>query len=444
MMKRPTPIDHEKSFEPFEMFFSTTDKLGIIKSGNSVFERLSGYSSQTLVGAPHNIIRHPDMPKAVFKLLWDTILAGKPICAYVKNMSADGSYYWVLASMFAIPDGFLSIRIKPQSPLFAAAKAVYAKALAEEKKHGMEASAKLLMQCLAEAGFQDYESFMTATLTAEVSEHLKFTQNNGLNIATLSDTSDAEEYKKLVKLLKANLSAQEDLSFVFQKTTTFSEVNATLSHAFKTILMSLKNLRSLSINMALSSNLLGRSAATLTVIADSFQKFASVIHSDVIRFEEASKLVQSTLKQCEFNLASALLQVKMVGFFLNEIVQSGNIKTEERIKLSMLSKLAFSAVQLATHGFRSAKEHLQVFRKQALETESAVAALEIVRQTGKVEATQIAGATESVDPYLRELHRFTTDIMTALRKVSLASEPVLKGVSSFSNEGVALAQRLSI
>lgn len=65
----------------------------MITFGNDVFVRVSGYSRETLKGAPHSIIRHPDVPRAVFKLLWDTLKSDHPIAAYVKNMSANGSYY---------------------------------------------------------------------------------------------------------------------------------------------------------------------------------------------------------------------------------------------------------------------------------------------------------------------------------------------------------------
>jgi PAS domain S-box-containing protein len=64
---------------------------------NDVFIRVSGYAEADLIGQPHSIIRHPDMPGAVFSLLWDTIPAGQEISAYIVNLSADGGHYWVLA-----------------------------------------------------------------------------------------------------------------------------------------------------------------------------------------------------------------------------------------------------------------------------------------------------------------------------------------------------------
>ena len=106
------PCDRESPFEIDELFFSTTDRKGVITFGNDVFVRVSGHPRERLIGAPHNVIRHPDMPRAVFRLLWDYVLAGRSVVAYVKNMAADGAYYWVLALVTPIRGGFLSVRLK--------------------------------------------------------------------------------------------------------------------------------------------------------------------------------------------------------------------------------------------------------------------------------------------------------------------------------------------
>ncbi len=91
------PPTGEAPFKIDETFYSRTDERGVIKSGNFVFRRVADYSWDEMIGAPHKIIRHPDMPKAVFWLLWDTIKRGEAIGAYVKNLAKDGLYYWVFA-----------------------------------------------------------------------------------------------------------------------------------------------------------------------------------------------------------------------------------------------------------------------------------------------------------------------------------------------------------
>lgn len=104
-----------------ELSFSRADPKGLIQSGNEVFARVSGHPRAEMLGKAHNMIRHPDMPRAVFKVLWEYLKAGRPIPAYVNNRSADGSYYWVIAVVFAVPGGYLPVRLKPSGELFSSA-----------------------------------------------------------------------------------------------------------------------------------------------------------------------------------------------------------------------------------------------------------------------------------------------------------------------------------
>jgi aerotaxis receptor len=96
------------------MFFSTTDQRGVITDANSVFVRLSRYPLPLLLNAPHSIIRHPDMPGGAFEVMWQTLNAGDPFCAYVDNLAADGSRYTVFATVTPLAEGgYLSVRTRP-------------------------------------------------------------------------------------------------------------------------------------------------------------------------------------------------------------------------------------------------------------------------------------------------------------------------------------------
>ena len=91
------PTNVEVFFDSNDIIVSKTDLKGRMTYVNRTFCQIAGYSEPELLGAPHSIIRHPGMPRAVFKLLWDTILEGREIFAYVKNMAKSGNYYWVFA-----------------------------------------------------------------------------------------------------------------------------------------------------------------------------------------------------------------------------------------------------------------------------------------------------------------------------------------------------------
>jgi PAS domain S-box-containing protein len=91
------PTGQARTFADEEIIVSKTDVHGKITYVNDVFERVSLYSRRELVGAPHSIIRHPDMPRCVFQVMWDTIQAGREIFAYVVNLARNGDHYWVFA-----------------------------------------------------------------------------------------------------------------------------------------------------------------------------------------------------------------------------------------------------------------------------------------------------------------------------------------------------------
>ena len=164
-MKRPQPNNQEKNFHDDEIIVSKTDTKGKITYGNEVFIKMSGYSEKELLNAPHSILRHPDMPKAIFKLLWDTIKSKNEINAYVKNLSKDGSFYWVFANVTPSYDknnniiGYFSVRRTPNLKALEAIKPLYKKLLDIEKSQGMDASIKYIENLLQEKGVS-YEQFI--------------------------------------------------------------------------------------------------------------------------------------------------------------------------------------------------------------------------------------------------------------------------------------------
>jgi PAS domain S-box-containing protein len=136
------PTNVETYFDADDIIVSKTDLKGRITYANTVFCQISGFTLPELIGAPHSLIRHPDMPRAVFKLLWDTILDRQEIFAYVKNMSRKGDYYWVLAhvtpsfSKTGEMIGFHSNRRVPnRKTLEQTIIPLYADVLREEAKH---------------------------------------------------------------------------------------------------------------------------------------------------------------------------------------------------------------------------------------------------------------------------------------------------------------------
>jgi len=165
-----TPVDEEITFSSNDIIVSKTDLKGRIVYANDVFCRVAEMTTGDVIGQPHSIIRHPDMPRAVFKLLWDQISSGREILAYVKNMSATGKYYWVLAHVTPTRGadgsitGYHSNRRVPPKRGLEAIKPLYAELLDIERAHkngqeALAASTAHLEAALAKAG-EDYDSFI--------------------------------------------------------------------------------------------------------------------------------------------------------------------------------------------------------------------------------------------------------------------------------------------
>ncbi|MBV7410178.1 PAS domain-containing protein [Maritimibacter sp. DP1N21-5] len=165
------PASGEAPFRPDEVFFSRTDNRGVIRSGNYIFHRVAAYEWPEMIGAPHRIIRHPDMPRGVFWLLWDTIKSGRPMGAYVKNRARDGLHYWVYAVVMPQGDGYLSVRIKPTSPLLKVIEAEYDALRHREEKEGLSpaAAAQVFLDRLATLGYPSYLDFSARALSTELS-----------------------------------------------------------------------------------------------------------------------------------------------------------------------------------------------------------------------------------------------------------------------------------
>ncbi len=150
-----------------DFLVSKTDIKGRITYCNQLFMKVAGYSESELLGKPHNIVRHPDMPRIIFKLLWDRIQNKKEIFAYVKNKTKNGGYYWVYANVTASTDdkgniiGYYSVRRKVNEQALPVIEDLYAKLLQAESRGGMDASQKYLNNLLKEKGVS-YDEFVTS------------------------------------------------------------------------------------------------------------------------------------------------------------------------------------------------------------------------------------------------------------------------------------------
>jgi PAS domain S-box-containing protein len=160
----------ERTLGDDELIVTKTDPQGRLTYANEVFLRMSALREDEAIGQPHNIIRHPEMPRAVFKLLWDTLGEQREIFAYVLNLALDGAHYWVFAHVTPSLGadrrlaGYHSTRRRPDLSAVSTISEIYAGLRAEERRHdspvaALDASSAQLARLLADRG-QTYDEFV--------------------------------------------------------------------------------------------------------------------------------------------------------------------------------------------------------------------------------------------------------------------------------------------
>jgi PAS domain S-box-containing protein len=163
MIYRPIVIDEEIIFSKKKFIVSKTDLKGKILFVNKNFCEVSGYTEEELIGANHNAVRHPDMPRSIFYLVWSSLLAGKEVSGVVKNLAKDGRYYWVIADFSPKEDesgtitSLTAFRRAAPDQVIEEIEELYATMLKIEKKHGMVGALSYFEAFLEEHDITYYE-----------------------------------------------------------------------------------------------------------------------------------------------------------------------------------------------------------------------------------------------------------------------------------------------
>ena len=260
-------------FEDHELFFSITDKKGVIKSFNQVFVRVSEFKESELINKPHNIIRHPDMPKVVFKVLWDFIQDGRSIAAIVKNKSKSGKYYWVLAMAFPIAEGYLSIRLKPSDEICTLLEGLYGTLKSKEIGHSnLPEVQEILGKTLVTLGFKDYQDFMENLLFQELTKRDARLKEKGMDLTSVMSAADGSS-SSLITEIKDSFDLMVGIETMLNN---FSE-------QVKNIFAESRKVKFLTTNMSISTERLKEQGAVLSIISIKFGDISNEIRQGVTK-----------------------------------------------------------------------------------------------------------------------------------------------------------------
>lgn len=381
-------VNHERPFSIEELFFSTTDKKGVILSGNEVFQRISGYEFNELIGQPHNIIRHSEMPRGVFQLLWDYLNAGRPIAAYVKNMAKTGEYYWVVALVYPVPDGYLSIRLKPSTDLLPIVDKLYkatkdledtaAKNGTPQKLLGQQ-SIPFILENLKTLGFDNYDSFMQHALLAELQSRS-------------AQMNSSQPQRKETIFGELN----KDLRVFFDSLGKYVTLQKCLQETSGTIAKSSMTVRRLALNASIASSQLGDEGKTLDVIANNLGGVSVALGEHAVPLSNSSVEMQSSVNELIFSVCGSWLLLEIANFFSTEIFEQ-KYKPEA---VSLVKKDLHTIFELLEAGFNSSDRHIKGFNSKlkhfdidAQEMFKVFVSVSFIYSLGQIEAAKLTKVT---------------------------------------------------
>lgn len=426
-----TPCNVSSDFRLEELFFSTTNPKGTITSGNSVFVRVSRFTAEELIGEPHNAIRHPDMPRAVFRLLWQTIAAGRPIAAYVKNMAKDGTYYWVVALVVPVKDGYLSIRFKPSSPLLGEVEKLYARMRAVEKEHGagpeagragMDAAAQLMLETLRGLGHASYENFMCAFMRAEMKSRERGLSGRTTPVFMANVTGGAGA--RLGAIHAESELACGQIDRLYRRLDELAGFSERLGDKARFVTELTHDIRFVALSTSIKASKLGDAGSCLGVVASFLGEYSVRTASDVARLSEQIRAITAELEVVGFHLSGARLQVEMMMVFCRELAAGSQADTRAgRSRQQMIHDLQEAFAETAGRATKllvSLGVSLRELGLVAVELQQTVMMLKVAQVAGLVEASRLQGdaSVTSIFEDVRGQVIKTSDELTQLAEIA--------------------------
>ena len=383
-----------------DVFFSRTDERGVIASGNVIFHEVSAYKYPDLVSKPHKIIRHPDMPKGVFYLAWETLKSGNPVGAYVLNRAKDGAVYWVFAIMMPIEGGYLSVRLKPSNGLLDDVKPIYSRLRLAEMNDGVEPedSAKDLEAAIVELGFESYRDFMSQAISRELESRA-----SGLGLRPLKSI-------EALNIIAGRIAQIEtygrDVSELFSRT------------------------EQIPYNMRLQAGRLEGSDGPISVISENHRQMSQTLTASVGDFRSAAALGAGPVKEAVFGMGTTLLIKEVISQLLKETGMSEDDKVAD---LNSLRGLESIYTRQARGAVSDVSLRVQQFSRMCKDMRRMLSGLEMTRIMCKIERSKANGDTEGLDEIVnrllhaeKDIGAVMTEIDNAIRDILEASERVMR------------------
>lgn len=398
-------------FHISELFFSRTDERGVIQSGNPVFQRVSGFTWTELLNAPHKLVRHDDMPKAVFWLLWAALKRGEPIGAYVKNRTKTGGHYWVFAVVAPIEGGYLSVRLKPTSQMFEAIPDLYASLRRSEKEDPAETtpevSAQALLAHLEGLGFPGYQTFMANALTHEL---------------TARDQNMREPLDDRLAAFDRMREAVHDI---------FNEANEL--HA------EFRRIEQIPINLRLQASRTEASGGPVSVISANYRNLAKDTLEFADRFTDFGKTVLDEISMGLFLMGVARLQREMTLDFQADTAQDIPIdKVAETRRLQANLVLSGGSARASVQRIHTLARN---FSEDSRRMRRFVGGLDVTRVTCRIETGWLDDRSGGFQDIINKLNAFHEVVEGKLTRIDQLNDNIIARAEALLNRSQSYQSR---
>ena len=414
MLDQAVTRDEASEFGIEEMLFSRTDERGVIRAGNEVFFRVSKYPVDELIDAPHKKVRHPDMPKAVFWLMWNMLGRGKPIGAYVKNRASDGSFYWVFAMVAPRPGGFLSIRIKPSSDRLEMIEEMYGRLRSQELTEDLSAedSAKRMLAELEEQGWSSYSAFMTQALVDETKARSE----------AMGGQSDRQS---------------QDIAEVQSDAFKSLEIAQSILNSFATI-------AGFPVNMHIQASKLKSSGKIFGTIADNYERLSRRIEECMRSFIEARRTTSETVDDGLFQLMLAKYAMEMESSFEREAHQNSFYANDledtpqgsgldHASEAQMLTEQRVQNLSDAAAGLTQISSEYKKFSRLINDMLGILSGLSVTQFVGLVETARLNSSGQTLNAMLQDVTNVQNEATENLKQLAALNTSITARIKSLSS-----------
>lgn len=398
-MALSTDLGGADRFSIEDIFFSRTDERGTIRSGNTVFQRASAYEWSELIGAPHKLVRHPDMPKGVFQLFWDRLKANQTVGAYICNMAKDQKPYWVFAVAMPLDDGFLSVRIKPSSDMIEKIVPLYNSLRQAEVKDrvGPQESSEALLAAVNEMGFPDYALFMAHAL-------------------------DMETRSRNTALKRENNDIIDALNAMYETVIKIEDLATEVKRIFH-------GTHQIPYNMRLQAGRLEASGGPISVISNNHRQMTQELERTLDEFCESAQMGHKALRAAVLQTCVSGILQEMVSNFRSDSNDNMRDKDAEIMRLvtqvDILMNEASKTIEDVTLGVRK-------FGQKSSDIRRMMSGLELTRIMCKIERSKFDGDHSGLDEVVKRLAIAQDELGRAFDNIDLNVRKTLKAASDIN------------